>query len=202
MIPSIDRKTLLTINPHGLLLWLRNQVAADRPGGVAADPEELAFDAEPYNDGEWSISWATGFGEGGRVRLPGAPMSEDAAMRSVASVSPFPVLLLNTTIATGIPAAGEPSAVYRLSAPVSAEDARRALVACEVESAIGHQATADAMTALLGQPVPMNRSFAKQAPGQRALVLKVRGRLPEGVILDREALEAIGYDLLWMTRVE
>jgi len=109
-------------------------------------------------------------------------------------------LLLNTTIASGLPAPGEPDAVYRVSAPISAEEARAALADGAMESAIGHQSTADAMAAILGRPVEVNRQYARQVPGQRALVLKVRGRLPEGQILDRATLEAIGYDLLWMTR--
>lgn len=109
-------------------------------------------------------------------------------------------LLLNTTICSGLPVAGEPDALYRVSAPVSAEEARAALEGVETDSAIGHEATAAAMSALLGREVLVNRQFARQAVGQRALVLKIRGRLPEGQILDREAMEVIGYDLLWMTR--
>lgn len=110
------------------------------------------------------------------------------------------VLLLNTTIASGLPSAGEPDALYRVSAPVSAGEAREALDGIETDSAIGHESTAAALATLLGREVPVNRQFAKQAVGQRALVLKIRGRLPEGQILDAAALESIGYDLLWMTR--
>lgn len=110
------------------------------------------------------------------------------------------VLLLNTTIATGLPEEGQASAVYSVSAPISADDARHHLAGCETESAIGHQATADAMSALLGFKVEVNRQAAAQEVGQPALVLKVRGRLPEGQILSEEDLEAIGYDLRWMIR--
>lgn len=107
-----------------------------------------------------------------------------------------PILLLNTTIATAFPA------VFSLSAPISAEQARALVAGRETDSAIGHEATAAAMSAILGFTVPVNRSAGTQKPGQQALVLKLRGRLPEGVVLTREQLDAIGYDLLIMTRVD
>ena len=113
----------------------------------------------------------------------------------------MPILLLNTTIASGLPAAGEADSVYAVSAPISVEDARAALVGLATDSAIGHEATAAALTAILGRDVPVCRRYAQQAPGQRALCLKIRGRLPEGAILDGAAMEAIGYELRWLTRV-
>jgi hypothetical protein len=67
-------------------------------------------------------------------------------------------------------------------------------------SAIGHQATADALSEILGTKVSVNRIAFVQEPGQEAIVLKLRGRLPEGQILDRAALDEIGYDLWLMTR--
>ncbi len=112
-----------------------------------------------------------------------------------------PVLLLNTTICSGLPTEGN-AAVYRITGPVTAEDARALLAACTIDSAIGHDATAHAMAALIGQPVAVNRQLARQRPGQRALVLKIRGRIPEGTVLDRDAMEEIGYDLFWMDRIE
>jgi len=103
----------------------------------------------------------------------------------------LPVLLFNTTIVT---APGS----YTME-PISTEKAR-ALVAVGVESAIGHDASARAMSVLLGIDVPVNRVPAVQASGQVAVCLKIRGRLPEGVILDDEKLREIGFDLFLLTR--
>lgn len=68
-----------------------------------------------------------------------------------------------------------------------------------IVSAIGHQATADALSQILGREVRVNRIAAEMEPGDVAVVLKLRGRLPEGQILTRDELEAIGFDLLLLT---
>lgn len=71
-----------------------------------------------------------------------------------------------------------------------------------VLSAVGHDATAQALTEILGIEIPVNRiPFAQQA-GQMALVFKLRGRPAEGIILDRAQVEAIGYDLKILERCE
>lgn len=115
------------------------------------------------------------------------------------------VLLFNTTIMGALPFPGE-TINYRLEALTP--DAARAIVAeasapgCGgVESFVGHAATCAAMSTILGCPVPENRALSIQQPGQRAIALKVRGRLPEGTVLDGPALEAIGYDLYLITRL-
>jgi hypothetical protein len=114
------------------------------------------------------------------------------------------LLLLNTTIMGALPAPGE-TFTYTLQA-ISADEAR-ALVAEAagpdgpgVESYVGHAATCAAMSTILGCPVPENRALSAQQPGQRAIALKVRGRLPEGTVLNEAALEAIGYDLYLIAR--
>lgn len=70
----------------------------------------------------------------------------------------------------------------------------------EILSAIGHQATADILSDLLEIPVPMNRIEFKQQVGQTAIVFKLRGRVPEGMILTRGEVERIGYDLKRLDR--
>ena len=66
-------------------------------------------------------------------------------------------------------------------------------------SAIGHDSTAQIMTELLGVDVPVNRIQFSQEEGQVALVFKLKGRAPEGVILDRVGIEAIGFEFKTMT---
>jgi hypothetical protein len=71
-----------------------------------------------------------------------------------------------------------------------------------VESAVGHEATAELLSLLLDHPVVVNRVVFRQAAGEVALVFKLRDRPPEGVVLGRGELEAIGYDFGLLTRSE
>lgn len=70
------------------------------------------------------------------------------------------------------------------------------------QSAIGHEATAQILSELLQITIPVNRIDFEQQPRERAIVLKLRGRVEEGKILSREEIEAIGYDLYVLTREE
>lgn len=102
--------------------------------------------------------------------------------------------LLNTTIITG-------TGLFSCQ-PITLSDASKLAQSMETESHIGHQGTADSMTTLLGINVPMNRSpYAQTTVGQKALCLKVRGRIAEGAILTREELEAIGFDFFLLEKV-
>jgi hypothetical protein len=66
----------------------------------------------------------------------------------------------------------------------------------DVVSAIGHESTAAIASEVLGRLVPVNRVEARMQPGDIAVAIKLRGRAPEGVILTREQIEAIGFDLI------
>jgi hypothetical protein len=52
-----------------------------------------------------------------------------------------------------------------------------------IESAIGHESTADLLTMLLEFPVEVNRMDFKQRIDDTGLVFKLKGRAPEGRIL-------------------
>jgi hypothetical protein len=67
-------------------------------------------------------------------------------------------------------------------------------------SAIGHQSTAEILTDLLEMPISVNRIQFAQEVNQSALVFKLKGRAPEGAILGREEIEAIGYEFGLLTR--
>lgn len=103
--------------------------------------------------------------------------------------------VFNTTIA--VPS--ELPAQFKMIA-ISESDAVKEL-SVDFVSAVGHQATAQALSELLGINVPMNRIQAAMQTGDKAVCFKLRGRLPEGVILDRAGVEAIGYDLVLMERI-
>lgn len=71
----------------------------------------------------------------------------------------------------------------------------------EIQSAIGHQATAALLTDLLAYPVAANRTEFRQTTDDVALIFKLRGRVPEGRVLDRDQLEAVGYEFGRLTRL-
>lgn len=103
--------------------------------------------------------------------------------------------LLNTSILT---APGR----YELE-NVTLEDAKTLMqtYGSNIDSAIGHQSTADIMTTLLGIDVPLNRQMFAQAVGQEALVFKLNGRPPEGTILTEEDILKIGYKFQVLRRL-
>jgi hypothetical protein len=72
----------------------------------------------------------------------------------------------------------------------------------DVVSAIGHQATAELASALLGLPVSVSGDAVAMVAGDTAVCVKLRGRPPEGAILSRVEVEAIGYDLVLLSALD
>ena len=66
---------------------------------------------------------------------------------------------------------------------------------CEVESAIGHQSTAELFSSILDKPIPVNRISIKLEHGEIALLGSVGSRLPEGKILSKEEIAKV--DTKW-----
>lgn len=64
-----------------------------------------------------------------------------------------------------------------------------------VVSAVGHSATAAALSTILGVPIKENRIAVRMVKGDKAIHLVLSARLPEGKVLSRDELEGIGYDL-------
>lgn len=102
--------------------------------------------------------------------------------------------LLNTSILTT-------TGAYTL-ADITLDQARQLATdnVNNLDSAVGHQSTAEIMTTLLGVDVPVNRQLFTQEMGQQALVFKLNGRPAEGKILTAEEIEAIGYKFQLLTR--
>ena len=65
----------------------------------------------------------------------------------------------------------------------------------EVESAIGHEATANYMTQILGVPIGVNRIKVAMKKGESALVFSLKERLPEGCVLSCQDLQKCSFDL-------
>jgi len=67
-----------------------------------------------------------------------------------------------------------------------------------VISAIGHEATANCMSEILGIVVKPNRINAQPKQLDVAISLKLNGRIEEGKVLTLEDMEKIGYTLYFM----
>lgn len=105
------------------------------------------------------------------------------------------LILLNSAIVTTF-------GTFEFS-PIELVDARRIVAeADEVVSAIGHESTAAIMTELLEFQVPMNRVPVRQEAGENALVFRLKGRPPEGVVMTREEIDAIGYEFALLRRLK
>lgn len=106
----------------------------------------------------------------------------------------LPLAILNTSILT------TPGS-YHLE-DITLETARDLVYTNELDSAVGHQSTAEIMSTLLNIDIPVNRQMFAQHPGQQALVFKLNGRPEEGKILSVEEIEQIGYKFQLLTRLQ
>ncbi len=105
--------------------------------------------------------------------------------------------LLNTSILTCF-------GTYKYE-PLTLEEARALVYEFQregksIQSAIGHQTTADLLSTLLGIAVSVNRVEYWQTVRDAALIFKLKGRPPEGRVLSREELEEVGYEFGLLTR--
>ena len=88
---------------------------------------------------------------------------------------------------------------FRFSGPVPPEQAAEQLRQGFV-SAVGHGGAAQFLTRLLGLEVPANRIAITMEPGDAALVLRLATRLPEGLTLTADEMQAIEFELGWLVR--
>ena len=86
--------------------------------------------------------------------------------------------------------------------PVSLRQAKELVTGAEIVSAIGHAATADILSDLLGIRVTPNRIEFTQSVDDIALVFKLKTRIPEGKVLNRAEIEAVGYEFGILRRLK
>src|SRR5258708_4317927 len=89
------------------------------------------------------------------------------------------IRLLNTSVLTSFG-----SYTYE---PLTLEEAQ-SLAAKGFESAIGHEEAATVLSELLNTHVPVNRAEYVQQPGEKAIIFKLKSRIPAGVVLGREQI--------------
>lgn len=103
------------------------------------------------------------------------------------------IRLANTTIATG-----EGRYTNR---KIDLFEARELVASADtVESAIGHESTAQILSTLLGIPVEVNRTQDSQAIGEAWLCFKLAIRGEEGRIYTAKEIAEIGYDFFLLTK--
>jgi Domain of unknown function (DUF1874) len=71
----------------------------------------------------------------------------------------------------------------------------------QIESAIGHLATAEILTELLEFKVEPNRIEFIQTAEDVALIFRLKRRAPEGAVLNRAEIEEIGYEFGLLTKI-
>ncbi len=100
--------------------------------------------------------------------------------------------VMNTTVVpSGCDGIWEAIAIHLESAKLNLQEFKW-------KSAVGHNSTAALMGGLLGRTIPVSRIQVTPEPGDRLLCFKLKGRAPEGVILDKEEIEKIGYEWVLM----
>lgn len=118
----------------------------------------------------------------------------DSFLKLIQEISKKTITLLNCAIITS-------EGNYSLK-KTTLEEVKELIEYVEIQSAIGHRATAEILTELLGTNVPMNRIQYEQQTGEIAIVFKLKSRIPEGKILTREEIEQIGYEFCILERTK
>jgi hypothetical protein len=84
--------------------------------------------------------------------------------------------------------------LWEFSGPLSIDEART-MLAHNFVSAIGHEASAKLLSQILNIPIPVNRIQIKMKPGDKALILRLLQRLPEGKVLNESELKRLDFEL-------
>ncbi len=78
---------------------------------------------------------------------------------------------------------------------ITIEEAKKLLSIQKWISAVGHEATAQFLSQLLGTDIPFNRAQITMQKGDRAVVFRLIDRLPEGRVLSIEEIKNVRYEI-------
>jgi hypothetical protein len=79
---------------------------------------------------------------------------------------------------------------------LTVEEAKQLVASQPFVSAVGHEATAQLLSRLLGVTIPYNRIQIYMQPGDKGLHFFLRTRIPEGKILSEDELKGLDYWLV------
>jgi len=89
---------------------------------------------------------------------------------------------------------------------ISSAYAKDILLSDSFESAVGHKATADFLSSLIGINIPVNRIQIQMKRGDKAIVFRLLSRLPEGKLLTTQEMlsmkEDCDYEFGLLTKIE
>ena len=103
------------------------------------------------------------------------------------------VYIINTPVLTSY---GD----WRFQKALSIEQARD-LLSDGFVSAIGHAASATLLTQLLAIDIPVNRITTTMKTGDKALILRLLERLPEGKVLTEQEMKNTAFELALLTKL-
>lgn len=104
------------------------------------------------------------------------------------------ITLLNTAVLTSF-------GLFKFK-PLTLAEVIKIVKNAEIVSAIGHAATAEILSDILGIRVIANRFNYVQNVGDTVLVFKLKSRIPEGKILNKNEMEEIGYEFGVLTKIK
>ncbi|MEM5854409.1 MAG: DUF1874 domain-containing protein [Candidatus Aenigmatarchaeota archaeon] len=80
----------------------------------------------------------------------------------------------------------------------------RKLRGCEIVSALGHEGSVQAFKVIIGDEpeIKLNRVQVFFEQDDEALALVLKNRIPEGVILNFEEMNKIGFDIFYIKRLK
>lgn len=105
-----------------------------------------------------------------------------------------PITLLNAPVVT---ANG-----HYLMRTISTREAKSWVQRLGFTSAIGHENTAQSISRLLEIDCPFERREFRQAPGQAAIIFRLKKRLEEGrILMSQDELEDIGFSFAMLVRL-
>jgi Domain of unknown function (DUF1874). len=82
---------------------------------------------------------------------------------------------------------------------VTIGDVKKALENSSFVSAVGHEATAQIMSELIGVSIPYNRAPIKLKAGDTLVVFQLLKRLEEGRVLSSDEIKALPYKFVAVT---